>query len=154
MMKKISNSTQVFFTYSFKGNGKYYITEQGSKSYRNTDFYNFYSRNLDCVNVIEKGNDALRGGKTGDYFIVEFTPNFYTKYQFWFDAKDLQDKNRIELEKNTKECDEILKSYALTNWTDLKELSQNPEFLKEKLNLPIVPLSKNIKKALYTKYEN
>lgn len=72
-MKK---SVENFLKYGYNGDGKYYTTEQGSRNYRNTEFSNFWSKNIDAVKVIDKGNDAPRGGKTGDYVIVEFTPEF------------------------------------------------------------------------------
>ncbi len=75
-MKNLPNYLKAFLEYSFKGNGKYYITECGSRHFRNTTFYTFYNRNRDCVNVISEGNDAPRGGRVGDYMIVEFNEKF------------------------------------------------------------------------------
>lgn len=83
---KISNEVRCFFQYSFKGNGKYYTTEQGSRSYKNTSFQNVFNKNKDLIKVIESGNDAPKGGKTGNFVIVEFMPEFILKYQYVLDT--------------------------------------------------------------------
>lgn len=120
-MKNLSNSTQNFFKYSFNGNGKYYTTEQGSQSYRNTYFQNFYSRNADCVNIIEKGNDAPRGGQTGNYVIVEFTEKFFAKYQFWFDERELENQRKIENQKIENQNDLIIKELIVKHEEKINE---------------------------------
>lgn len=149
-MKKLSNSTQNFFKYSFKCNGKYYITEQGSRSYKNTDFYNFYSRNIDCVKVLDKGNDAPRGGKTGNYFVVEFTEAFYDKYQFWFDAQKQEIERQAKFQEDKNKSFEILKEYAKDNFEEVKSLLNNTAQLQEKLKLPVLLNPRQIKKVLYS----
>jgi hypothetical protein len=84
-MKNISKNTQFFLEYGFKGNGKYYTYSQGYKALNNSSFTNFIRSNSDCVNIIGSGNDAPRGGKIGDYIIVEFNEKFYAKWQWFFD---------------------------------------------------------------------
>jgi hypothetical protein len=73
---KLNKTAQAFLPYASVNGGKYYTTEQGSKSYKNTVYSNFSSRNPQFVNVIETGNDAPRGGQTGNYEIVTFSPEF------------------------------------------------------------------------------
>lgn len=149
-MKNLSKSTENFLKYSFKGNGKYYTTEQGSRSYKNTDFYNFYSKNQDCVNVIEKGNDAPKGGKTGNYVVVEFNQNFYNKFQFYFDAQKQEVERQANYELLKEKSIQIVKDYAKSNWGEVKELVNHQGKLQEKLNLPIVLHPRQIKKILYS----
>lgn len=104
-MKNLSISARKFLKFSFKGNGKYYITEQGSKAYKKTDFYNVFNKNKDSINVLNTGNDAPRGGKTGDYLIVEFTNKFYEKYQFYLDYLKKEFERKLEEEKKESEID-------------------------------------------------
>lgn len=150
-MKNLSVSTKSFFDYSFKGNGKYYTTEQGSRHYNNTLFQNFVNRNEDCVTIIESGNDAPRRGQAGNFVIVEFTEKFYEKYQWYFDAKEKSKIEAIENEEKTKKTVEVLKDFAKENWSELKQLSTSSFDLKQRLNLPIVPNYSTIKKILYSK---
>lgn len=149
-MKKLSNSTQDFFKYSFKGNGKYYTTEQGSRHYKNTDFYNFYSKNNDCVNIIERGNDAPKDGQTGNYLIVEFTEAFYAKYQFWFDAQKQEVEIQAKFQEDKNKSFEILKEYAKDNFEEVKRLLNNTVQLQEKLKLPVLLHPRQVKKVLYS----
>jgi hypothetical protein len=79
-MKKLSTNTRLFLEYTFKGDGKYYTTEKGSMKYRNTLFSNFYNKNQDCIIVTSSGNDAPRGGMTGNFVHAIFTPVFFEKY--------------------------------------------------------------------------
>lgn len=73
---KINKTTQDFISSSYEGDGKYYTTCQGSKSYCNTIFENFANRNGQYIKVKAYGNDAPRGGQTGNFVIVEFTEDF------------------------------------------------------------------------------
>ena len=66
-MKKVSKTTQAFFDYSYNGDGKYYTTSHSGRNYTNTLFQTFRNKNADCIEVLEYGNDAPRGGKTGDF---------------------------------------------------------------------------------------
>ena len=125
-MKKLASYISSFLNYDYKGNGKYYTTEHGSMSYRCTSFQSFSNRNEDCVKIIERGNDAPRGGKTGNFVIVEFTPIFMEKFGWWFEAKEKQAKEVAEIKaKLQAEIDalgnqsELLKDYFLSH----------PEFL-------------------------
>ena len=101
--QKISNPAKNFIDYSYKGDGKYYTTEQGSKSYRNTCFSNFQNNNSDCFEIIESGNDAPRGGKTGDYVVVKFNPIFMEKFGWYFE-KIVADKKAETEKKAQKEA--------------------------------------------------
>lgn len=86
MKQKISRNTECFLKYEFKGNGKYRTTTYGSKRYNNTSFQTWRNTNADCYKVTCSGNDAPRGGKVGDFVMVEFTLNFYLKYQSFLDT--------------------------------------------------------------------
>jgi hypothetical protein len=120
-MKTLSKTIENFLTYSFKGDGKYYTIEQGSKAYKNTDFTNFISKNTDCVEIIEKGNDTPRGGKTGNFVTVKFTSKFYEKFQFWFDAKEIANQNKIELQKIEGENDLLIKDLIVKHSVKINE---------------------------------
>ena len=82
-------------SYSFKGNGKYYTTEQGSRHYRNTIFGAFAKNNEDLFKVIETGNDAPRGGATGNFMIVEFSEEFLKAWKV-LKAEKLERETRIQ----------------------------------------------------------
>lgn len=92
MKQKISRNTEMFLKYGFKGNGKYRTTTYGSKRYNNTSFQTWRNANADCYTVTGHGNDAPRGGKIGDYVIVEFTLQFYLKYQWYLDTLKTEQK--------------------------------------------------------------
>lgn len=92
---KISKTTENFFRYEFKGDGKYHTTEQGSKHYKNTLFQSFCNYNRGLLYIVESGNDAPRGGKTGNYVIVKFNEQFYNNYQ-WFIDELKAENERIE----------------------------------------------------------
>jgi hypothetical protein len=98
-LTKISNNTKIFFEYIFKGDGKYYTTEQGSRHYNNTTFQNFYNSNSECIDIIERGNDAPRGGRTGDYVIVKFNENFPNKWGWYITQQELIKKGIEEMKK-------------------------------------------------------
>ena len=115
---KISNEVRCFFQYSFKGNGKYYTTEQGSRSYKNTSFQNVFNKNKDLIKVIESGNDAPKGGKNGNFVIVEFMPEFILKYQYVLDTLK-EEKKQAEL--NSKRS-ELKKKLNNNFWNGDKSL--------------------------------
>lgn len=81
---KISKAAELFLKCAYSGDGKYYVTEQGSRHYRRTLFGTFQAFYPDCVDIIERGNDAPCGGRTGEYVIVKFTPKFYEKFAPWW----------------------------------------------------------------------
>lgn len=122
-MTTISRTTRLFLEWDFKGDGIYYTTAAGSQSYVNTPFMTFFNRNKDCVNVVDEGNDAPRGGRTGHYYRVEFTETFYEKY-----GKELA---RIEAEKDAKM--EFLNSAARSRDTMVAYINENAEQLREEL---------------------
>lgn len=61
-------------------------TTYGSKRYNNTTFQTWRNANADCYKITGGGNDAPRGGKVGDFVMVEFTLDFYLKYQYFLDS--------------------------------------------------------------------
>jgi hypothetical protein len=77
---KFTQSEILFLKYSFKGDGKYHIYERGAMSYKKSDFLKFYEKNPDSVTILERGNDAPRGGQTGIFYNVIFTPVFAAKF--------------------------------------------------------------------------
>lgn len=99
----MKTSVTDFLNYSFSGNGKYYTTEQGSRSYRNTTFQNFANKNAETFKVVGSGNDAPKGGKSGDFVIVEFTPEFLRAAKKFKADKD-EAKQR---EQNAKEAQRL-----------------------------------------------
>jgi hypothetical protein len=132
--KKISTNARLFFDYTFKGDGKYYTTEQGSKSYRNSIFQNFYTSNKECIDILEHGNDAPRGGQTGNYVIVKFNDNFKAKWNWYFEELEAK-KQRIAALKAI----EAKELKAIGNQADkLKQVfAERPdrlERIKEKIN--------------------
>lgn len=102
-MKTLSKSNRQFFTYSFSGNGKYYTNEAKSRTYGNTLFQNFYNKNSECIDILESGNDAPRGGKTGDFVIVNFNEKFFEKWGYVLEAmaKEKQEKQNFEANKES-----------------------------------------------------
>jgi hypothetical protein len=106
MKTQISKSTSNFFNYSFKGDGKYYLHEQGSRHYRMTSFNHFLTSNADCVQIIERGNDAPRGGYCGNYVNVEFNERFYEKYGWFFEEKKILEQKAKEEEERKKLLEE------------------------------------------------
>lgn len=116
MKNKISNSVRIFLEYSFKGNGKYYLNEQGSQHYRMTSFSRFSAFNADCMTITDRGNDAPRGGYCGNYVIVEFNEKFNEKFGWYFEAKkDAENKAKKDAEKRRlleKEISEKFKVYC------------------------------------------
>ena len=104
-MKKVSKTTQAFFDYSYNGDGKYYTTSHSGRNYTNTLFQTFRNKNADCIEVLEYGNDAPRGGKTGDFVIVKFTEKFFEKYQFVLDAIASKKEQEIQREIERKESE-------------------------------------------------
>lgn len=84
-MKKItSKSVKSFLSYDFQGNSKYYLTTRSGMNYVQTDFNKSFNKPEYCK-IIERGNDAPRGGKTGEYVVVEFTEQFYSDFQWFLD---------------------------------------------------------------------
>jgi hypothetical protein len=127
-MKKITSiSVKSFLTYNYQGNGKYYLNQQLSKSYGLTDFAKkFYNESY--VKVIDIGNDSPRGGKLGQYVIVEFTAKFYEDYG-WF-------LNQLVADKEAKAAHqkEIKKQIeAIGDQSDIlkKLFVENPDFLNK-----------------------
>ena len=55
--------------------------------------------------MLEYGNDAPRGGKTGDFVIVKFTEKFFEKYQFVLDAIASKKEQEIQREIERKESE-------------------------------------------------
>lgn len=105
---KISRTAEIFLEYDYTGDGKYYLTEQGSRAYRHTNYSNFRRLYPDCIEEISSGNDAPRGGRTGDYVIVKFTPEFFEKFGPWMEwKKQLEAKIAAERAARKKEIEAI-----------------------------------------------
>ena len=99
--KHISKSTRYFFKYKNHA-GKHYLYQQGSRCYKYTIFGKFYINNKECFKILGKGNDAFRGGKKGEYIVVEFTPIMNEKWG-WYIVKLQEEKevaNSISIIKN------------------------------------------------------
>lgn len=97
--QKLSNSVRLFLEYSYRGNGKYYLNEQGSQHYRMTTFNHFLTGNSECIEITERGNDAPRGGYCGNYVTVEFNEKFNEKFGWFFEAKkesEIKEKEAAE----------------------------------------------------------
>ena len=124
-MKKLSQANKNFFNYSFKGDGKYYTVEQGSKHYNNTLFTNFYNKNAECIDVLKTGNDAPRGGRTGNFVIVMFNENFYKKWQFALDIFENEKKVKEDFEYNKESIKEASKLAILDFIKENQELVTN-----------------------------
>jgi hypothetical protein len=83
-MKKLSNRIRVFLEYTYKGDGKYYLLESGSRCYNQSSFTHFEKNNSDCFEIINKGNDAPRGGQLGEFVEVRFNEIFKNRFGWWF----------------------------------------------------------------------
>ena len=125
-MKKItSNSVKSFLSYGFQGNGKYYLTTRSGMNYVQTDFNKSFNKPEYCK-IIDSGNDAPRGGKTGFYVVVEFTEQFYSDFQWYFDElKAEKEAKKLRLLEVIQKIEEIGDQTEL-----LKALFiGNPDFL-------------------------
>ncbi|MDL2262855.1 hypothetical protein LJC11_05075, partial [Bacteroidales bacterium OttesenSCG-928-I21] len=88
--------------------------------------------NVDCYKVSERGNDAPRGGKVGDFVVVEFTPVFFEKYGWFFEEKKRREEaakiaaeKRVEIEKEiTEKFAEYVKKHPenVEKWESEMEL--------------------------------
>jgi len=98
---KISKVAISFFNSQYRGDSKYYTTESKGRSYGKTDFSKFLTQHSDTVTILEEGNDAPRGGQTGNFVIVQFNQKFNEKFTPYFEAKKeaarLQEKEEQEL---------------------------------------------------------
>lgn len=99
---KISRTAQLFLEYYYSGDGKYYVTEIGSRHCRPTLFAAFQRIYPHCVQELSRGNDAPRGGRLGEYVIVKFTPEFFEKFAPWMEWK-----KQLEAERAAKQKKEI-----------------------------------------------
>ena len=88
---KLTKGIDNFLRYAYSGNGKYYTLCQGSKQYALTEYAKFRNRYPQFVEILDKGNDAPRGGQTGNYEIVKFTDEFN---EF---AKDLKLSGKLHM---------------------------------------------------------
>lgn len=142
---KISNTLRNFFNYSYKGDGKYYTTEHGSRHYNNSIFQNFYNKNIECIDITETGNDAPRGGKTGDFVIVKFNDKFFTKYSKVIEALE-NEKTEAKLaeENKNKQREESAKNAELIFSEYLT--AEKKEELKKELSLKSSKKAKNFLK--------
>ena len=93
-MEKLSNRIRVFLEYTYHGDGKYYLLEAGSRHYNQSSFTHFEKNNSDCFKIVNKGNDAPRGGQLGDYVEVEFNDLFMERFGWWFDEQKTKEEKR------------------------------------------------------------
>lgn len=125
-MANLSLNSKYFLSHIFNGDGKYYTTEAKSKTYGNTIFQNFYNKNTNLIEIIDSGNDAPRGGRTGSFVVVKFLPEFYAKYNSL-----IEDFKREEKEKELAEINKpIIKA---------KKIEEIKSFIEE--NKPMVCVS-------------
>lgn len=117
MKTQINKTTENFLNWSYKGDGKYYTIEQKSQSYGNTTFQTFYNRNWAFCKITASGNDAPRGGKTGNFVIVEFTEDFKKIAADFFAAKKALENAEIErlAKKNSVISEDIKKALAIVD---------------------------------------
>jgi len=151
-MKNLSQANKNFFNYSFKGNGKYYTVEQGSRHYNNTTFQNFYNKNSECIDILEFGNDAPRGGQTGNFVVVNFNEKFFEKWQFALDILEAkkQEKDNKEANKEASrksiiaflEANKELVSEKKAELYELKEAGEKEQW-QVKANALVQMVSKN-----------
>ena len=130
-MKTVSRTTRLFLEWDFKGDGVYHTAAQGSRAYCNTPFMTFYNRNQDCVRVLSRGNDAPRGGRTGDYVRVEFTPEFYAKYQTELDRIQAERQAKIDFANSAARSRETMVEYVAENREAIKVELDRLDHLKE-----------------------
>jgi hypothetical protein len=93
--KKLSPNEILFLKYAFIGDGIYRTIERGSMKYRNTSFQSFYNKNAECVNIINRGNDAPKGGVCGDFVNVVFTSEFHIKFGWYLEQLLNERKNEV-----------------------------------------------------------
>ena len=115
----------------FNGDGKYYTTTQGSRSYSNTPFQTFANRYPDCVDIIETGNDAPRGGRTGDFVIVNFTETFYANFQHYIDAKEAKEQAKIDFANSAARSRETMIDHIIENREAIKVELDRLDHLKD-----------------------
>lgn len=100
---KLAKTTENFLRYGYKGDGRYHVTSYGSRSYSQTGYAKFASKNADCIEVVSCGNDAPRGGRIGDFEEIKFTPVFFEKYGWFFEQLENEKKAEALREQRKKE---------------------------------------------------
>lgn len=150
--KKLSQTIESFLNYEYKGDGKYYTTEYGSRSFRNSIFTNFSNKNSDCYEVIERGNDAPRGGRVGDYVIVKFNESFNERFGWFFEVKKNNEeaakvaaeaKAKIMLELKIKFADYVANNpEAVSGWFEKMSNKSNKQCRTIKENI-VAKVTKN-----------
>ena len=91
----------------------------------------FFNRNKDCVKVLSQSNDAPRGGRTGHYYRVEFTPEFYAKYQPELDRIQAEKQAKIDFANSAARSRETMVAYITENAEQLREELARLDHLKE-----------------------
>lgn len=136
MTKKISKAAEMFFKYYYKNGteNKFYITMHSGRNYTNTTFKNFYSKNEDCIDIVDRGNDAPRGGRTGEFVLIKYNEKFLEKWQWYLDSLKAV-KEKIDSEKAIVDAEiAALGDQAVLLRTEFKN---DPEFLakiKDRIN--------------------
>jgi hypothetical protein len=130
-IKKPSQRAILFLKYAFHGDGIYRTTEKGSMKYKNTYFKNFYNMHPECIEIIDKGNDAPKGGQTGNFVHAIFTPDFYIKYEWYLDQlkKEKREREQQEREAKNRKPEQI---------KQLKNIFENDPEFKEKIKTRIL----------------
>jgi hypothetical protein len=133
-MKTLSIKAEKFINSwfaGFNGDGKYYTTTQGSRKYANKPFQTFVNKHPECVEIIESGNDAPRGGRTGDFVVVKFTETFYAKFGHYVELKQAKEQAKIDFAKSVARSREVMIDYINDNRDSIQIELDRLDHLKE-----------------------
>lgn len=108
----------------FKGDGKYYLSSCGNQSTWNKVKKYF----LGLYEVLERGNDAPRGGQNGNYEIVKFNDKFYETYGDFINEQDAKRerliKNNILLSEQKQKSEILFAEYVKNNPKEIEDFKQ------------------------------
>ena len=112
-------------TRDFKGDGKYYLSYNGKQSTWNKAKKYF----LGLYEVLERGNDAPRGGQNGNYEIVKFNDKFYETYGNFINEQDVKRerliKNNILLNEQKQKSEILFAEYVKNNPKEIEVFKQS-----------------------------
>lgn len=117
---KISETAKDFITYYFNGDGNYHLVTNGSRCYKQTTAAKFIKNNAGLVKITATGNDAPRGGRTGDFATIEFLPEFYAKYQ-WFIDQLKAEREAAERRASDKSRQDQISRQIVSEFNDLEQ---------------------------------
>lgn len=136
MAKKINKTVEKFLEYwnlswwperasrDFKGDGKYYLSSCGHQS--NWNKAKKYLVGL--YDVVERGNDAPRGGQSGNYEIVKFNEKFYETYGDFLNEQDARRERLIAgniwLREQKQNAEIVFAEYVKNNPQQIEEFKQ------------------------------